>query len=170
MVREAVAVFPQASLANHVRVWVRKQPVLPTVPEVGVGVTFPQLSVAVAVPKAASIVAVDGLQPKSALLAVEPVAVITGIVLSKVQLMVREAVAVFPQASLANHVLVWVRKQPVLPTVPDVGAGVIFPQLSVAVAVPKAASMVAADGLHPRLALLAVDPVAVITGSWVSEV
>ena len=169
MVRDAVAVFPQASLANHVLVWVRTQPVLPTVPEVGVGVTFPQLSVAVAVPKAASMVAADGLQPKSALLAVEPVAVITGTVLSKVQLMVRDAVAVFPQASLANHVLVCVRTQPVLPTVPEVGVGVTFPQLSVAVAVPKAASMVAAVGLQPKSALLAVDPVVVITGTVLSK-
>ena len=75
-------------------------------PEVGVGVTFPQLSVALAVPNAASMVAADGLHPRLALLAVEPVAVITGTVVSNVQLMVRDVLEVFPQASLAVHVLV----------------------------------------------------------------
>ena len=82
------------------------QPVLPTAPVDGVGVTGPQLSVAVAVPKAASIAAAVGLQPKSALFAVEPVAVITGAVISNVQLMVRDALDVLRQPSVAVHVLV----------------------------------------------------------------
>ena len=76
--------------------------------------------------------------------------------------MVRDALEVFPHASLANHVLVCVRKHPLLPTAPVLGVGVTAPQLSVAVAVPKAASIVAADGLHPRSALFAVVPVAYV--------
>ena len=170
MVRDALEVFPHASLANHVLVCVRKHPLLPTAPVLGVGVTAPQLSVAVAVPKAASIVAADGLHPRSALFAVVPVAVITGAVTSNVQLIVRDALEVFPQPSVAVHVLVCVRKQPLLPTAPVLGVGVTAPQLSVAVAVPNAASMIAADGLHPRSALFAVDPVAVITGAVTSNV
>ena len=79
---------------------------LPTDPVLGEGVTFPQLSVAVAVPSAASIVAALGLHPRSALLAVDPVAVITGAVMSNVQVMVRDALAVLLQASVAVHVLV----------------------------------------------------------------
>ena len=47
-----------------------------------------------------------GLHPRFALFVVDPVAVITGTAVSNVQLMVREALAVFPQASLAVHVLV----------------------------------------------------------------
>ena len=79
---------------------------LPTDPVLGAGVTFPQLSVAVAVPSAASIVAALGLHPRSALFAVEPVAVITGAVISNVQVMVRDALAVLLHASDAVHVLV----------------------------------------------------------------
>ena len=79
---------------------------LPTVPEVGAGVTCPQSSVAVAVPRAASIAVAPGLHPRFALFAVEPVAVITGAVRSKVHEAVREVLAVFPQASVAVHVLV----------------------------------------------------------------
>ena len=148
----------------------RAQPLLPTAPVLGVGVTAPQLSVAVAVPKAASIVAAKGLHPRFALFAVEPVAVITGAVISNFQLIVRDALEVFPHASLANHVLVCVRAQPLLPTAPVLGVGVTAPQLSVAVAVPNAASMTPAEGLHPRSALLAVDPDAVIVGACASNV
>ena len=56
------------------------------------------------------------------------------------------------------------------PTAPVLGVGVTAPQLSVAVAVPNAASMAAAEGLHPRSALFAVVPVAVITGAVTSNV
>ena len=101
--RDALAVLPHASLANQVLVWVRSQPLLPTVPEVGVGVKVPQMSVAVAVPKAASMTAAVGLQPN---VVVDPVAVITGTMLSNVQLTVRDALAVLLQASVAVHVLV----------------------------------------------------------------
>ena len=69
-----------------------------------VAVTAPQLSVALAVPSAASIVAADGVQPS---VKVVPVAVITGAILSTVQDTVRDtAIAEFPHASVAVHVLV----------------------------------------------------------------
>ena len=58
-----------------------------------------QLSVAVAPPRAASITAVDGLQP-SAVVAVD-VDVTRGAVISKLQVTVRDAEAVLPQASVA---------------------------------------------------------------------
>ena len=79
---------------------------LPTDPVLGDGVTFPQLSVAVAVPRAASIAAALGLQPRSALLAVDPVAVITGAVISNVQVIVLQTLAVLPQPSVAVQHLV----------------------------------------------------------------
>jgi len=139
--------------------------VLVTAPSVEVGVTGPQLSVAVAVPKAKSIVAEEGLHPGIAPLAGVPVAVITGAVISNVHVAVRDAVAVFPQPSVAVHVLVCERKQPVLVTAPSVEVGVTGPQLSVAVAVPNAKSIVAEEGLHPGIAPLAGVPVAVITGA-----
>ena len=77
---------------------------LVTVPSEGDAVTGPQLSVAVAVPSAASIAAANGLQPN---VRVVPVAVITGGVVSSVQVTVREtAVAALPQASVEFHVRV----------------------------------------------------------------
>ena len=57
-----------------------------------------------------------------------------------------------------------------LPTAPSVEDGVTGPQLSVAVAVPNAASMVAADGLHDAMIPPAGVPVAVITGAVTSNV
>ena len=57
--------------------------------------------------------------------------------------------------------------QPVVVTVPVVAVGVTGPQPSVAVAVPRAASIAAADGLQARVSVV---PVAVITGATVSEV
>ena len=104
-VRDAVPIFPHASVAVHVRVWDREQPVLPTAPSDAVGVSAPlQLSEAVAPPNAPFIVAVDGLHP-SDVDAVD-VGVITGGELSKVQVTVRDAVPVLPQASVAVNVLV----------------------------------------------------------------
>ena len=135
---------------------------------VAVGVTGPQPSVAVADPSAASIAAVVGLHER---VNVVPVAVITGAIVSSVQLIVLvTAVAILPQASVAFHVLVWVRAQPLLVIIDVDTVGVTGPQASVALAVPKAKSIAPAVGLHPRLALLAVDPVAVITGAMVSRV
>jgi hypothetical protein len=80
------------------------QPLLVTALSLGVGVTAPQLSVAVAEPRAALISDPDGLQPS---VNVVPVAVITGRVVSTVQVTVRETgVALLPQASVAFQVLV----------------------------------------------------------------
>ena len=74
---------------------------------VAVGVTVPQLSFAVAVPIAASIVAAVGLQPRLLPLATDPVAVITGAIVSTVQLIVLETdTAALPQASVAFQVLI----------------------------------------------------------------
>jgi hypothetical protein len=104
-VREFVLTFPQLSVAVHVLVCERAQPVDPTVPSDAVGITGPlQLSEAVAPPSPASIVAEDGLQPSS-IFAVE-VGVITEAIISNVQVTVRDAVPIFPQASVTDHVLV----------------------------------------------------------------
>ena len=54
-----------------------------------------------------------------------------------------------------------------LATVPSVDERVGVPQLSVAVAVPSAASIFAAVGLHPRVFVV---PVAVIVGAVTSYV
>jgi hypothetical protein len=167
-VRDDVPVFPHASVALHVLVCDLAQPVDPTAPSDDVGVSAPlQLSEAVALPRAASIVADDGLHPSD--VATVAVGVITGGVISNVQVTVRDAVPEFPHASIAVHVLVCDLAQPVDPTAPSDAVGVSEPlQLSEAVALPRAASMVADDGLHPS----AVDAVAVgvTTGFVVSKV
>ena len=167
-VRDAVLVFPHASVAVHVLVCDREQPVEPTTPSDAVGVSAPlQLSEAVAPPSEPSIVAVDGLHP-SVVDAVDD-GVITGGVLSNVHVTVLDAVPVFPQASVAVHVLVCDLAQPVDPTAPSDAAGVSAPlQLSDAVAPPNAPLIVAVDGLHASV----VDEVAVgvTTGAVISNV
>jgi hypothetical protein len=167
-VRDAVPVFPQPSVAVHVLVCDLAQPVLPTAPSDAVGVSAPlQLSEAVAPPSPAFIVAVDGLHP-SAVDTVD-VGVTTGGVTSNVQVTVRDAVPVLPQASVADHVLVCDRAQPVDPTAPSDEVGVSAPlQLSEAVAPSRAPFIVAVDGLHPS----AVDAVedGVTTGGVTSNV
>src|ERR1043165_2942272 len=136
------------------------QPLLVTKPVEAVGVSAPQLSLAVAVPNAASICAEVGLQPS---VNVIPVAVITGAIESWVHVTILEAaMAVLPQASVAFHVLICVRMQPLLETRPVEAVGVSVPQLSVAVAVPSAASICADVGLQPRINVV---PLAVITGA-----
>src|SRR6187431_2424446 len=165
-VRDAVDVLPQASIAVHVLVCVRIQPLLPTVPSLPADtVGVPQPSVAVAVPKAPLISPEVGLQPS---VVVVPPVVITGGVLSEVQVTVRDAVDVFPQASRAVHVLVCVRIHPLLPTVPSLPADTVgVPQPSVAVAVPKAPLISPVDGLQPSVVVV---PPVVITGGVISEV
>jgi hypothetical protein len=159
------ATLPQASVAVQVLVCEREQPVITTVPVLAAGVTGPQLSVAVAVPSAASMAAAVGLQ---ASVKVVPVAVITGASESRVQVTVLDTdAATLPQASVAVQVLVCEREQPVITTEPVLAAGVTGPQLSVAVAVPRAASMAAAIGLQPSVKVV---PVAVITGASESRV
>ena len=140
----------------------RSQPLLDTTLSFEVNVGVPQLSVAVADPSAASIFAAVELHPR---LVVVPVAVITGAVISYVQLTVLDAVELLPQASVAVHVLVCVLSHPLLATVPSVDESVGVPQLSVAVADPSAASIFAAVGLHPSVFVV---PVAVIVGAVTS--
>jgi hypothetical protein len=117
-VRDSVAVLPQPSVAVHVLVCDLAQPVEPTAPSTAPNDWILQLSVAVAPSSTASIVAVDGLHPR-AVDAVE-FAVITGAVISNVQVTVRDSVAVLPQPSVAVHVLVADLAHPVLPTGPSV--------------------------------------------------
>src|SRR5437870_3905610 len=93
---DAVDVLPQPSVAVHVLVCERKQPLLPTAPSLDVSVGVPQASVAPAVPSDASICDVVGLQfcRAGAVLSV-----IVGGVTSNVQFTVRDAVDVLPQPS-----------------------------------------------------------------------
>src|SRR6185369_2825673 len=145
----------------------RPQPLLATAPSVDVSVALPQLSVAVAVPSAASIAAVVGLHPSTPLAGV-PVVVIVGAVTSNVQLTVLDVVDVLPQPSVAVHVLVCERPQPLLATAPSVDVTVgVPPQLSVAVAEPSAALIAAVVGLQPSDVVV---PVAVSVGGVTSNV
>lgn len=159
-VRDAVDVLVP-SVAVHVRVCEYVLPVRITAPVVADNVAVPQLSVAVAVPRAASIADAVGLQLK---VSVDPVGVITGGVTSFGQVTVRDAVDVLVP-SVAVQVRVCEYVLPVSMTAPVVDDSVAVPQLSVAVALPRAASMAAAVGLHVKLS---VDPVAVITGGVTS--
>lgn len=113
--------------------------------------------------------AVEGLHPRSELLATEPDAVIVGGVVSSVQVAVRQVVDELPQPSVAVHVLFCERKQPLLPTELVVEVTVGLPQASVAVALPNAASIAAGVGLQPRAPLAGV-PVAVSVGGVTSSV
>src|SRR6185295_4915525 len=70
-----------------------------------------------------------------------------------------------PQASVTFQVRVCARLQPLLVIELSDADGVTLLQLSVAVAVPRASLIAAADGLQPRVK---VAPVAVITGAAVS--
>jgi hypothetical protein len=146
MVREALAVFPQASMIVHDRVCERLQPVLAIAPSVCVIVGVLQASVEVAVPNAASKTAADGLHGG---VNVVPPAVIE-IVLSNVHVTVLETVEVLPHPSLAVNVLVCDRPHPLLCKGPSVGDIVGVPHASVAVAVPSAAVIAAEVGLHPN--------------------
>src|SRR4029453_6224218 len=115
-------------------------------PSLALSVIAPHASVAVALPRAALIVAADGLHPSGAGVAG---GFIVGGVRSSVHVAVTDAVDVLPQASIAVHVLACDLKHPLLPTCPSLALSVIAPHASVAVALPSAALIVAADGLHP---------------------
>src|SRR5206468_3992109 len=144
-VRDVVELLPQASTAVQVLVCESIHPLVPTAPSVVVTVGVPQASVAVAVPSAALISEATGLQ----LSVVDaPVAVITGAVISSVQVAVLDVVAVLPQASVAVNALVCERKHPLDCIEPSEELTVGVPQASVAVAVPSAASITADDGLQ----------------------
>ena len=131
-------------------------------PSLEVMVVLPQASVAVAVPSAALISAADGLHPN---VVVVPPVVIDGTALSADHVIVLDAVAVLPHASLTVNVLVCEREQLVLVTLPSLEVIVVLPQASVADAVPRAALISAADGLHPRVVVL---PPVVIDGMALS--
>src|SRR5262245_16231458 len=85
----------------------------------------------------------------------------TGAPASRVHVTVEEAVAELPQPSLAIKVLVCVAEQLPVDTGPSVKVTEGVPQAAEAVAVPSAALMSEAEGLHPSVA---VAPVTVITG------
>ena len=81
--------------------------------------------------------------------------------------MVLEVVAVLPQASMATKVLVCEAPHEVVETVPSVAETDAVLQPSVAVAVPSAALISEADGLHPSVVVV---PVAVIDGPLRSRI
>src|SRR5439155_10436804 len=111
----------------------------------------------------ASICAAVGLHPKAR---VVPVAVMTGSVVSSVQLTVRVVVVWLPQPSVAVNVLVCDLAQvPLITPSKEVTVGVL--QLSVAVALPSAASICAASWVERESR---VGLVAVMTGSVVCSV
>ena len=122
-------------------------------------VVLPQASVADAVPRAALISAAEGLHPN---VVVVPPVVIDGMALSADHVIVLDAVAVLPQASLAVNVLVWEREQLLLVILPSLEVIVVLPHASVAVAVPSAAVISAADGLQPSVVVV---PLVDITGA-----
>jgi hypothetical protein len=87
---------------------------------------------------------------------------------SSVHVAVRDAVDVFAHASIAINLLVCERLQAdVLAIAASVNDTVGVPHASVAVAVPSAPSIVAAEGLHPRASGL---PLVVIVGAVTSAV
>jgi hypothetical protein len=128
-----------------------------TGPSVDVTVGIPQASVAVAVPRAALISEAAGLH---ASVNVVPVAVITGEQDHFVHVIVLEVVAELPQAVNSSECsCLRLRTFPV--TGPSVNDTVGIRRHHVAVAVPRAALISEAAGLH---ASVNVVPVAVITG------
>jgi hypothetical protein len=129
-----------------------------TAPSVNVTVVVPQPSLAVAVPRAALISEAEGLHPS---VLVVPVAVITGAPWSTVHVTVEVAVAELPQPSVAVNVLVRDAEHALVMIAPSVKETPGVPQAAEAVAVPSAALISEAEGLHPSVA---VTPVIVIVG------
>jgi hypothetical protein len=147
-VLEVVAVLPQHLFAVNVLVCDALHEVVVIVPSVDVIVVVLQPSVAVAVPSAALISEAEGLQPK---VFVVPDAVMTGAVLSLVQLTVFIAVVELPQPSEAVKILTCDQAQPLLVTAPSVNVTIGVLHAAVAVAEPSAAAISEADGLQPRV-------------------
>src|SRR4030095_15213823 len=127
MVLVSVAVLPHASTAVNVLVCDLEQPVLFIIPSEELTVGVPHASVAVAAPSAALIAAAVGLHPGGSGVCVT---VMTGGVISSVQVTVLVSVAVFPQASIAVNVLVCDLEQPVLFIIPSEELTVGVPQPS----------------------------------------
>ena len=103
MVLDITVLLLHPSVAVHVLVCMRSHPFDDIAPSTNVGVSAPQLSVAVADPSAALIAAADGLHAAGNGVCVT---LIVGAIRSCVQVTVRVAVTVLPQASVAVNVLV----------------------------------------------------------------
>ena len=159
-VEEAVAELPQPSEALNVLVCEAEQPLDCTGPSVTVTAGEPQAAVAVAEPSAATISEADGLQPS---VATAPVIIMVGGLGTLVHVTVVEAVAVLPQASTAENVLVLEAEQEVVDIVPSLAVTDAVPHPSEAVAVPRAAAISEAEGLQPRVV---TAPVIVMTGGF----
>jgi len=159
-VTEAVAVLPQPSEAENVLVCEAEQEEVTTGPSVKLTAGVLQVAEAVAVPRAALISAALGLQPSVVTL---PVTVMVGGLGALVHVTVVEAVAELPQPSTAVNVLVLEAEQEVVETAPSVNEMVGVLQPSEAVAVPRAALILEAEGLQPSVG---VAPVMVITGGF----
>ncbi len=159
IVWEAVPTLPHASVTVQVLVTENEQPDPTSGQSVNVAVRpVEQLSVTDAVPNAAVIAAAVGLHPTGD----DAVTVITGACESLVKVIVWEAVPILPQASVTVQVLVTENEQPEPTSGPSVNVAVSpVEQLSVTDAVPKAAVIAAAAGLHPT----GDDGVTVITGA-----
>jgi hypothetical protein len=154
----AVAELPQPSEAMKVLTCEKAQPLEVTAPSVNVTIGVLQAAVAVAEPRAAVISAAEGLQPR---VTEAGIIIMVGALGALSQLTVLEVVAELPQPSTAVNILVCEEEQLVVDTGPSLALTLTVLQASVAVAVPKAASICAAVGLQPRDVAV---PVAVITG------
>jgi hypothetical protein len=160
----AVAELPQPSEATNVLICEALHALVITGPSVYVTIGVPHAAVAVADPSAAVISEAEGLQPS---VTEAGVIIIVGGLGALVQVTVLDTVAVLPQPSIAENVLVCEALQEVVDIVPSVNVIVGVPQPSVAVAVPRAALISEADGLHPSDVAV---PVAVIVGGVISTV
>jgi hypothetical protein len=147
-----VAVLPQPSTAVNILVCEEEQLLVDTAPSVNVIVAVLHASVADAEPSAAEIADEVGLQP-SGTSAYDPVN--AGGIRSLVQVTVLVMVAVLPQASTAVNVLVCDALQLAVDIVPSEEVILVTgPQASLAVALPNAAVISEAAGLHPRVTSL----------------
>jgi hypothetical protein len=112
LVTDAVAVLPQALVAMIVKICVTAQPLVLGTPPVTCTVAGLQVSLAVTTDcTLAAVGTLVGLQPKF-LPAGTPLS--TGGVVSAVQVLVTDAVAVLPQLSVATMVKICVREQPLV--------------------------------------------------------
>ena len=145
-VLEVVAELPQPSTAVNILVCEEEQLLVDIAPSVEVILTTLQPSVADAEPSAAVIADEAGLQP-SGTSAYDPVN--AGGIWSLVQVTVLEVVAELPQPSTAVNILVRDDEQLDVDTAPSVNVIVVVLHASVAVAVPRAASISEASGLQP---------------------
>ena len=159
-VEEAVAELPQPSEAVKVLVCEALHEVVVTGPSETVTDGVLQAAVAVAEPRAALISEAEGLQPSAG---ITPVIIIAGGLGVFVHVTVVEAVAVLPQASTAENVLVLEAEQEVVDIVPSLAVTDAVPHPSEAVAVPRAAAISEAEGLQPRVV---TAPVIVMTGGF----